>query len=65
MSKTFISSCDLIKDIRISNIITCFIRDALNNLYFIIYLTILKLVIKEACNPLIRLYKSLYLTLSF
>ena len=59
MSKTFIGNCDLIKDIRVSSIITCIIRDSLNNLYFIIYLTILKLVIKEACNPLIRLYKSL------
>jgi hypothetical protein len=33
MSKTFISSRDLIKDIKVSNIIIYVIRDSLNNLY--------------------------------
>jgi hypothetical protein len=47
ISKTFINSRDLIKDIRVNSIITCIIKDSLNNLYFIIYLTILKLVTKE------------------
>jgi hypothetical protein len=53
-----VGSYNLVKDIKVSSIITCLIRDALNNFYFIIYLTILKLVIKEVYNPLIQLYKS-------
>jgi hypothetical protein len=53
IGKTFISNYKLVKDIKVNSIIIYIIRDSVNNLYFIIYLTILKLIIKEAYNPFI------------